>query len=222
MKVLSHRGLTTSAVENTLEAFRAAIDLGCQGIETDLRLAADGEIVLFHDRFVGRHRVSALTRPQLSELVGYHVPTLEEAIQTLPEDVFWVLEVKAQPVVDALKARESLLKERNVLVISFWHDTIQGLAEETSLPLGVLIRHAPWNFLSIVEDLNPRIKAVVWEHEFLSKKAVQLAREQGWVNFSYGPKGPDEHRECLELGLYGTITDEPEVALACLRGTLAA
>ena len=75
MLVLCHRGYHINAPENTIEAFKAAIERGVDGIETDIRLSADGIPILFHDRFVidGRE-VSSLSHAELSKAVGYSVP----------------------------------------------------------------------------------------------------------------------------------------------------
>ncbi len=47
--VTAHRGAATVAPENTLAAFEAAIDAGADAIEFDVRLTADGAVVVFHD-----------------------------------------------------------------------------------------------------------------------------------------------------------------------------
>ncbi|PJJ99456.1 glycerophosphodiester phosphodiesterase [Lysobacteraceae bacterium NML91-0213] len=47
--VTAHRGASTLAPENTLAAFQAAIDAGADAIEFDVRLSADGQVVVFHD-----------------------------------------------------------------------------------------------------------------------------------------------------------------------------
>ena len=49
MEIIAHRGDSKKHVENTAAAFTAALAAGADGIETDLRLSADGEIFLFHD-----------------------------------------------------------------------------------------------------------------------------------------------------------------------------
>lgn len=45
----AHRGMVQSAPENTLGAFTAAIEYGCEGIELDLRMSRDGEVIVAHD-----------------------------------------------------------------------------------------------------------------------------------------------------------------------------
>ena len=45
----AHRGLAQIAPENTLGAFQGAIDSGCEGIEIDIQLSRDGEVIVAHD-----------------------------------------------------------------------------------------------------------------------------------------------------------------------------
>ena len=52
--VAAHRGFRSQYPENTLEAFQAALDIGVDQIETDIRVSMDGELVLIHDATVDR------------------------------------------------------------------------------------------------------------------------------------------------------------------------
>ena len=52
--VAAHRGFSEKYPENTMEAFRAAVELGVDQIETDVRITADGELVLHHDATLDR------------------------------------------------------------------------------------------------------------------------------------------------------------------------
>jgi glycerophosphoryl diester phosphodiesterase len=73
----AHRGGAGLWPENTLEAFRGAVELGCSHLETDLRMTRDGEIVVMHDARVDRTTdgtgdVSVFTLAQLKRLdAGY-------------------------------------------------------------------------------------------------------------------------------------------------------
>ncbi|MGH9118761.1 MAG: glycerophosphodiester phosphodiesterase [Acidimicrobiales bacterium] len=70
----AHRGARADAPENTLEAFRLAIELGAAGLESDVWLTADGVPVLDHDGQVGlrRRRLPTMTRSALPR----HIPSL--------------------------------------------------------------------------------------------------------------------------------------------------
>ena len=52
--VWAHRGASGYAPENTLEAFRKAIEMGADGVELDVQLTKDGELVVIHDETVDR------------------------------------------------------------------------------------------------------------------------------------------------------------------------
>ena len=54
MKVYAHRGFSGSYPENTMLAFKKAAETGCYGIELDVQLTKDGEIVVIHDEKIDR------------------------------------------------------------------------------------------------------------------------------------------------------------------------
>lgn len=91
--VAAHRGWSAKYPENTMEAFRAAAELGVDQIETDIRVTRDGELVLMHDATVDRTTdgsglVREMTLYEISrldagvkkgaEFAGCRVPTLKE------------------------------------------------------------------------------------------------------------------------------------------------
>ena len=47
-QIWAHRGASAYAPENTLEAFQLALDMGADGIELDIQLSADGELMVLH------------------------------------------------------------------------------------------------------------------------------------------------------------------------------
>ena len=54
MKVFAHRGFSGKYPENTMLAFEKAVEAGADGIELDVHLSADGELVIIHDELVDR------------------------------------------------------------------------------------------------------------------------------------------------------------------------
>lgn len=109
----AHRGLHTqdkSVPENSLPAFRAAVQAG-YGIELDIQLSKDGEVVVFHDdtldRVCGVHgRVDAYTLEQLREmrLCGTEetIPLLTEVFEVIGGKVPLIIELKMGPRNDEL------------------------------------------------------------------------------------------------------------------------
>jgi len=122
--VTAHRGASTVAPENTLAAFEAAIDAGADAIEFDVRLSADGQVVVFHDsdfrRVAGDPR--ALERMRLADMrdidigswfdpafAGERIATLGEALAFIDGRALALVELKpdaanAQALLDATLA----------------------------------------------------------------------------------------------------------------------
>lgn len=77
--VVAHRGFHLSERENTLAAFKAAVAIGVDGVELDVRRTQDGVLVVHHDPTVGSLQIA---HSASSELPDY-VPTLERALESL-------------------------------------------------------------------------------------------------------------------------------------------
>ena len=68
MLIIAHRGYHAAVPENTLAAFEAAVTVGVNGIETDVRISRDGLPVLIHDRVTGSgDAVADLTRAEIEQ-----------------------------------------------------------------------------------------------------------------------------------------------------------
>ena len=68
--IQAHRGASADAPENTMEAFRLAVDIAADGIELDVHLTKDGEVVVIHDDTIdrtsnGTGKVSDMTLEEL-------------------------------------------------------------------------------------------------------------------------------------------------------------
>ena len=86
--IIAHRGASDDEPENTLRAFRRAIELGADMVELDVHLSRDGHVVVIHDDDVARTtdgtgEVPSLTLGELRRLnagKGERIPTLQEVI----------------------------------------------------------------------------------------------------------------------------------------------
>lgn len=209
MLVLSHRGFHLDAPENTLEAFGRAVELGADGIETDVRLSRDGLPVLFHDRVAPDGReVASLTTAELSAAAGYPVPTLPQALARW-DGILWNVEVKTPAALGVtLEVLEALPPGRRLLVSSFWHPLVEAFARR-GYEGGLLLASRPVDdaaFFSLF-PAEERIRTAVWDYEVLDPDLAALATGKGIRTWVYGVHTPAEHRRCVELGLDGVITD---------------
>ncbi len=89
IEVFAHRGLHVTERENTLAAFSAAVALGVDGVELDVRRTNDGVLVVHHDPSVGPLAIAHSERSALP----HYVPTLAEALDCL-EGVTVNVEIK--------------------------------------------------------------------------------------------------------------------------------
>ncbi len=215
MLIFSHRGYHVNTPENTLEAFEQAVAMGVDGIETDVRLSADALPVLFHDRLAPDGRdVASMSRQELSELVGYSVPTLDLALERW-KDVIWNIEIKTPMAVDAtLSVLNRYYRSRRCLVTSFRHDVVDQVSRRIDVQCGILVAHCPAGNVQLLNLLpHERIRTIVWSYEFVDPTLLQQAAAHGFTSFVYGLETENEHRRCLQMAVDGIITDHPEILI---------
>jgi len=212
MLLLAHRGYHASVPENTLAAFAAALAIGVDGIETDVRLSADGEPVIVHDRVTPRQRpVAERTRREIEHDVGHPVPLLAEVLDAFP-GALWNIEIKnveALPV--TLAVLERYAGKRRLFVTSFRHDVVAAIAQQLPVDCGLLLAHRPLDIGAIIAACAawPRIKAIVWDYNVVDETMLRTVTANGWGNYVYGAVTHAEHQHCAQLGLAGLITDYP-------------
>jgi glycerophosphoryl diester phosphodiesterase len=215
MLLLAHRGYHLNAPENTMAAFEAAVQLGVDGIETDIRLSRDGLPVVIHDRVTARkHAVADLTRAEIETDVGHPVAVLAEILDAFPA-VLWNIEIKnaeAWPVASRVLAQ--FQRTRRLLVTSFRHDVAMRCAAELDVDCGLLLAHRPLDAGAIIAACagTPRIRSMVWDYNVVDESVLQAVAAAGWASYVYGAVTPAEHARCAAFGLAGLITDYPLLA----------
>lgn len=133
--IIGHRGAAGSKLENTIESFKAAVAMGVNAIELDVRKSADNVLMVCHDRDLDRIAgknllVRDLTLEQLQKIKlkdGVSiVPTLDEALDVI-SGVTVLVELKESGCIDEiLKAIDRHPKSR-VTIISFKLDELIDL-----------------------------------------------------------------------------------------------
>jgi glycerophosphoryl diester phosphodiesterase len=129
---LAHRGDSRRGPENSLAAFRAALAIpGCDGLEFDVRVSADGVPVVYHDETLARvhdrsERIDAL---RSEVLVDLGIPTLEAVLATVGRRPFLDVEFKVDPGragVEILAAGRGP-EMRHAVVSSFDRRVLEGV-----------------------------------------------------------------------------------------------
>jgi len=214
VKIFAHRGYHDEAhPENTLAAFQRAVDAGCDGIETDIRMAADGTAFLFHDRCLADGTpVSSLTRDALAARTGRAVPTLEEALAQ-GWDIAWDLELKnADALHAAMPVLRPLAGRVRMFVSSFAHPVVQDAVVALDVEGALLICHAPLGGTELGRA-SARIPYLITDFETITDEVVQSSSACGFKTMVYGPVTKEEHETTRRLDLDAVITDFPEYYL---------
>ena len=151
-RVVAHRGDSAYFPENTLEAFRSAVSLGIDVIETDVHLSKDGEIVIWHDPTLERntdgsgtiesHTLEELKRYDAGYTFttdggrsypfrgkGVRLATLSEALEACPDERFNIdLKSQEPDIVERfLSVRRAHKAEKRICVSSFHYENLKRL-----------------------------------------------------------------------------------------------
>ena len=127
MLSIAHRGASGYELENTLKAFRKAIELKADVIECDAHLTKDDEVVIIHDETVnrttnGRGKVKNLTLEEIKKLKtknNERIPTLEEVIEVVKGRCKLNIEVKDDLAInEVLKIIQRTKSEKKVMISS--------------------------------------------------------------------------------------------------------
>ena len=152
-KVWAHRGASGYAPENTLDAFQKAVEMGADGIELDVQMTKDGELVVIHDETIdrvsnGKGWVKDYTYEELKkfnfnkthlEYTKEEIPTLEQVYLLIkPTNLTINVEIKTgivfYPGIEGrvLELTERLGMKERVIYSSFNHYTIRKIKESDS------------------------------------------------------------------------------------------
>jgi len=242
--IVAHRGASSTHPENTLEAFRAALDAGARIVELDVRLTADGVPVVLHDADVsrttdGRGLVHELTFSQVKRLNaapgrdgGAEVPALSDVLALVSGRGGVNLEIKNIPgdpgydggreavVEAALRQLGEAEFDGPVLVSSFNPASIERCrALDPDVPTGSLSAGtiAPAEALAYVRRAG---------HDFvLPHVSALLAAGEGFVREAHAAKvrvgtwtvdDPDLLGTLLSWGVDAVATNDPAMGAGVL------
>jgi glycerophosphoryl diester phosphodiesterase len=206
--IIAHRGASFHAPENTLAAFRAAADLGADGIETDVQLTGDGKLVIHHNYTIDGCPVrgGVISRMTLAELkscdigsyrgaewAGEQIPTLNEFLDCVKEFALIDIELKAPydnsapfvaPVVEEIRQRG--LTDR-VVISAFDHNLLrQAKSICPEIKVGALVMPTDFSQSRILSFLTACLPK--------ERKLIEVTRED-----LLGV--PDDEIRTMDLGI---------------------
>jgi glycerophosphoryl diester phosphodiesterase len=229
--VLGHRGAPHRAPENTIAAFRAAVDLGADGIELDVHRTADGALVVHHDAEVdgfglivdadlGSLRSARPDVPTLSATldacVGMRLVNIEMKCASWDPDPD-PERIVARGVAAEIAARGDYA---TTVVSSFDLAMIDDLRViDGAITTGWLVHgRDPEALVTIARDRGHRWLHPDWGNLDANLEAtVRAAHDAGVLLDTWTVDDPDAIRRFAAAGVDALITNTPDVALAALR-----
>jgi len=237
--ILGHRGASAEAPENTLAAFRLAIEQGADGVELDVWRCGSGEVVVHHDPDTARtggvaRLVSSTPWAELRRLdvgswkgerfAGERIPLLAEVLDALPSAVVNV-ELKSSGWPDLALARRvtEILRdagaEERCLVSSFDYVLLASFRlAARGVGTGILFAAGPrwrWRVEAGLRALAPR--AVHPQAVLATAARVERWHARGLEVNVWTVDEAEEVTRLAALGVAGLITNRPAAARAALR-----
>jgi len=239
--LFAHRGLNRKFLENTINSFQAALEAGIPGIELDVHLTRDGELVVFHDDVTSR--IEKLVRPEeparslslenasLAELrslsIGTQMPLLDELFEHFGSRVYYDIELKSRSTSDsglASKVANAIRShglEKNCVISSFNPFALRHFRKaDPNIPTGIIwtdSRELYW-FLRHGEG------AVIANVDFLKPESGLAAHLPLYLRLSGKPvipwtvNDPETAKGLVARGALGIISDEADMIKAALNG----
>jgi glycerophosphoryl diester phosphodiesterase len=217
MLKIGHRGAKGYEPENTLVSFQKAINLNADGIELDVHLSSDGEIMVIHDETIDRttNGKGILNQITASALKKYGIPTLLEVLDLVNRNCFVNIELKgigtAKPVIELLKQYISKKnwKYSDFLVSSFdWKMLQEVQFLNQKIKIGVLTE------ASIEEALvfAKKIKAfsIHPNYQLLTKENVALMQDNGFEVYPWTVNSTEDIQKIKAFNVNGIISDFPD------------
>jgi glycerophosphoryl diester phosphodiesterase len=176
--VAAHRGSSGTAPENTMAAFREAIEAGANMIETDIHLTSDGHIVAFHDlkllkKSNGDKNIGEFTLENLQKIdaggwfdnkfAGERIPLLSDILSLIKDKIYLLIEIKLQK------------SGGNTILIS----RLLNMLRENQITNQVLLASFQYKLLNEIKKQSPEIPVGAIKIPFDFRSPSKIQKETG-------------------------------------------
>ena len=228
---VAHRGASAQYPENTLLAFRRAIEQGVDALELDIHRTADGELVVIHDSTLERttngygnvrdHRLQEIR--QLDAGRAEKIPLLDEVIQLArAAQIRLCVEIKGATEAEELAIAESTVRAleagnflSQVIVTSF---SPQALLRAKALQpeLSTMLDPSPQDGTLTPRQICAQVlcasaNCLSYDFRFLTPAIATECQLTGLALWPWDPDEPDDIRQVIKLGVHGIMTNRPDV-----------
>lgn len=223
MLKIGHRGARGYTAENTLSSFQKAIDLKVDGIELDVHLSADGELMVIHDETIdrttnGKGLVNSFTQTELQNFSiedKEKIPTLSAVFDLVDRRCFINIELKsfetAAKVVTLIEKyiREKHWKYTDFIVSSFNWDALEEVNfVNPEIPIAVLTETDVDKALTFAKIIQA--KAINPDFQLLNMEKTKKLQENGFEIFPWTVNEPEDIKQIKSFNANGIISDFPD------------
>lgn len=221
--IIGHRGTKGYEPENTLISFQKAIDMKVDGIELDVHLSSDGEIMVFHDETLDRmtNGKGNISQYSLSELKDFQIknenqiPTLKEVFDLVDKKCFINIELKVntatKPVLDLI---EDYIANKNwnyehFQISSFDWNLLKEVSEiNPEIFIGVLTQNDLDSAIAFAKTINA--KSINPDFILLSAENTETIKDKGFQIFPWTVNETADIEKIKSFKVNGIITDFPD------------
>jgi glycerophosphoryl diester phosphodiesterase len=236
MLIYGHRGYSGKYPENTLLAFKKAIEYRADGIELDVHLTKDKKIVVCHDETIdrtynGKGLISEMTLDELRkyDFKGQKIPTLEEVFDLIGPTFKINVELKTD-VIDSKELVEKVVEfiklnnRDRVLISSFNHKSIVYARKLGSdLKVGLLFDEIHFRQLEEIKKISLELGVFSYNLPVYGKgtkemdEVINFARDHGIKIIFWTVNSKEDMNYSIEKEAYVVITNEIESIRAILN-----
>lgn len=223
----AHRGASAYVPENTMVAFKKALEMGADGIELDLQETKDKKIVIFHDEIIdkksnGKGRIKDYTFEELynldfgswfsNEYKGEHIVLFEDfAKEFLKKDLVFAIELKdigyEQEVLNIIKEYSNI---NNIYITSFKYEVLNNIRKiDKNIKISWLIKEKI-NKENINKLLKINANQICPKATKVTSKDIALANASGIGVRLWGVKDEEIMGKVYTLNTEGMTVDFPD------------
>ncbi|TMA39062.1 MAG: glycerophosphodiester phosphodiesterase [Deltaproteobacteria bacterium] len=223
MRIYAHRGASRELPENTTRAFRRALELGADALETDVHVTHDGVIVVSHDpdgaRIFGQ--AARIADSSWAEVRAWGMPSLEEVVTSFP-GVPINVDLKIDAAALAVALLRKLGAEEQVTLASFQSSTLRkvralGYRGPTGLGRSEVARLLSLPAAAQRGPLAPPGRAAQLPLSLAKPWIIRRCHALGLRVDYWTVNEPALATSLVALGADGIMTDDPAVIVPALR-----
>ena len=213
MIIIAHRGASAYEKENTLKAFKRALEMHASYLETDIQKTVDEKLVLYHDYKLPQGQ--EIKNCSYNFLKQKQVLLLEELFASVPKNVSINLEIKndgniypgiEKQIFDFLNSLPTINKDR-LLISSFDFDTLKRIrALDSNIKIGVLTRD-----FDITQLLQLNAYSVNINHKKITPELINSCKKHNLKVLVYTVNDITLAKELEKMGIDGIFTDYPDL-----------